>query len=149
MTWTSHLRPALAGLSIYDSPAVSARARLHANECAEPWPAEVMAELGRRLQSQELGRYPDSSGRSLRELLSQRHSCHPDAVVLGNGSDEVISLLLTALAGWFTGDDRGAGRAATGWGAAVPVRRVARGRCADGARDLAPASGAAWAAGRK
>ena len=99
MTWTSHLRPALAGLSIYDSPAVSARARLHANECAEPWPPEVMAELGRRLQAVELGRYPDSSGRGLRELLAERHGCHPDAVVLGNGSDEVISLLLTALAG--------------------------------------------------
>ena len=99
MTWTSHLRPALAGLNIYDSPAVSARARLHANECAEPWPAEVMAELARRLQSVELGRYPDSSGRALRELLAERHQCHPDALVLGNGSDEVISLLLTALAG--------------------------------------------------
>lgn len=99
MTWTSHLRPALAGLSIYDAPASSARARLHANECAEPWPAEVMAELGRRLQTLELGRYPDGSGRPLRELLAEQHGCHPDAVVLGNGSDEIISLLLTALAG--------------------------------------------------
>ncbi|MBK7828048.1 histidinol-phosphate transaminase [Nannocystis sp.] len=99
MTWTSHLRPALAGLDIYDSPQVAARARLHANECPEPWPAEVMAELGRRVESVELGRYPDASGRSLRHLLARQHGCDPDAIVLGNGSDEVISLLLTALAG--------------------------------------------------
>ena len=103
MSWTSHLRPALAGLAVYetgsDLPQTPPRARLHANECPEPWPAEVMAELGRRLQGVELGRYPDSSGRSLRALLAERHGCDPDAVVLGNGSDEVISLLLTALAG--------------------------------------------------
>jgi histidinol-phosphate aminotransferase len=98
-SWTSHLRPALAGLTVYDTAQAPARARLHANECPEPWPAEVMAELGRRLHAVELGRYPDASGRSLRELLAARHGCAPDAVVLGNGSDEIISLLLTALAG--------------------------------------------------
>ncbi len=102
--WTRHLRPALAGLAVYDAlphdPArPPARARLHANECPEPWPPEVMAELGRRIQDLELGRYPDSSGRALRELLGRAHGCDPERVVLGNGSDEVISLLLTALAG--------------------------------------------------
>lgn len=103
MSWTSHLRPALAGLTVYetgsDLPRTPPRARLHANECPEPWPEEAMAELARRLQQVELGRYPDSSGRSLRELLAQRHGCDPDMIVLGNGSDEIISLLLTALAG--------------------------------------------------
>lgn len=97
--WTRHLRPALAGLEIYDAPQVPARARLHANECAEPWPPEVMAELGKRLQAVELGRYPDTSGRGLRALLAERHGVSPDAIVLGNGSDELISLLITALAG--------------------------------------------------
>jgi len=103
--WTRHLRPALAGLTVYealgpaDADAAPPRARLHANECPEPWPPEVMAALGQRIQDLELGRYPDSSGRSLRELLAQRHGCEPERVVLGNGSDEVISLLLTALAG--------------------------------------------------
>jgi histidinol-phosphate aminotransferase len=103
--WTRHLRPALAGLAVYealgpaDADAAPPRARLHANECPEPWPPEVMAALGQRIQDLELGRYPDSSGRSLRELLAKRHGCEPERVVLGNGSDEVISLLLTALAG--------------------------------------------------
>ncbi len=100
--WTRHLRPALAGLAVYEmsTPSqVPIRARLHANECPEPWPAEVMAELARRVEKVELGRYPDSSGRSLRELLATRHGCDPDQLILGNGSDEIISLLITALAG--------------------------------------------------
>lgn len=99
--WARHLRPALAGLAVYEAADAAAppRARLHANECPEPWPPEVMAALGRRIQDLELGRYPDSSGRTLRELLARAHGCEPERVVLGNGSDEVISLLLTALAG--------------------------------------------------
>jgi len=97
--WTRHLRPALAGLAVYDAAQPPARARLHANECPEPWPPEVMAELGRRVEALELGRYPDGSGRALRELLARAHGCDPERVVLGNGSDEIIALLLTALAG--------------------------------------------------
>src|SRR5690606_8784956 len=44
-------------------------------------------------------RYPDTSGRTLRRVLAERHNCSPDRIVLGNGSDEIISLLLTALSG--------------------------------------------------
>ena len=102
--WTRHLRPALAGLAVYESALEAPqggpiKARLHANECPEPWPAEVMHELGERLFTVELGRYPDSSGRHLRELLASKHGCALDQVILGNGSDEIISLILTALAG--------------------------------------------------
>lgn len=98
-TWTRHLRPALAGLDVYDHEPTPARARLHANECAEPWPPEVMAAVAKRIEQVELGRYPDTSGRGLRKRIAERHGCSPDAVVLGNGSDEVISFLITALGG--------------------------------------------------
>ena len=54
--------------------------------------AEVVADL-------ELNRYPDTSGRTLRQVLAERHDCDPERVVLGNGSDEIISILLTALSG--------------------------------------------------
>lgn len=97
--WTRHLRPSLAALDVYDIEPVQARARLAANECAEPWPAEVMAAVAKRVADVELGRYPDTSGRKLRKILAARHGVEPEAVVLGNGSDEVISFLLTALGG--------------------------------------------------
>ncbi len=98
LPWASHLRSTLAGLSIYDVPPADACvARLHANECPEPWPAAVMDRLAAVVRDIELGRYPDTSGRSLRARLAQRHGCDPDRVVLGNGSDEIIALLLMAL----------------------------------------------------
>lgn len=97
--WRAHLRPSLAELSVYDVPRRSARARMHANENPEPWPTEVMTELAQVVAAVELGRYPDTSGRELRAVLGQRFACEPSRVVLGNGSDEVISLLLVALGG--------------------------------------------------
>lgn len=99
MSWQKHLRPALAELSIYDVPPAVARARLHANECPEPWPAAVMDALAQVIREVELNRYPDTSGRSLRKLIAEHHGCEPGRVVLGNGSDEIISILQTALSG--------------------------------------------------
>jgi histidinol-phosphate aminotransferase len=97
--WTRHLRPALAGLDVYDIEPVPAKARLAANELAEPWPMEVVQEIGKRVAQIELNRYPDTSGRKLRALLAQRHGVEPEAVVIGCGSDEIIGFLLTALGG--------------------------------------------------
>lgn len=97
MSWRKHLRPGLAQLEIYDVPPSDAPTRLHANECPEPWPPAVLEALGREVAGLELNRYPDTSGRELRALLGAKHGVDPDRVVLGNGSDEVISILLTAL----------------------------------------------------
>jgi histidinol-phosphate aminotransferase len=100
MSWREHLRPPLRELGMYDvEPADASLARLHANECPEPWPVEVMDAVADTVRAVELGRYPDTSGRKLRALLGQRFGCEPDRVVLGNGSDEVIAMLLLALSG--------------------------------------------------
>lgn len=99
MTWQQHLRPSLADLEVYDLAPSLAPSRMHANECPEPWPEHVRAALGEVVHTIELNRYPDTSGRSLRKLLADQHRCDPSRIVLGNGSDEVISLLLTALSG--------------------------------------------------
>ena len=99
LAWERHLRPALRGLRPYPVDLRPARARLHANECPEPWPPEVLDELAALVRSMELGRYPDAAPDRLRRALAARHGCEPARVVLGDGSDEVIAILLTALAG--------------------------------------------------
>ncbi|MGY0237005.1 pyridoxal phosphate-dependent aminotransferase [Longispora urticae] len=53
----------------------------------------------REAVSRELGclnRYPDAMGQSLTTAVAEKHDCHPDQIVLGNGVDEL--LLLSALA---------------------------------------------------
>ncbi len=97
--WAAHLRPTLAGLSVYDVPPATEPARMHANENPFPWPAEIMDALAEVLRGVELNRYPDTSGRRLRAVLGERHGVDPERIVLGNGSDEIIAFLLTALCG--------------------------------------------------
>src|SRR2546426_8017386 len=41
-----------------------------------------------------LNRYPDGSGFYLRQALAKKHGVMPDQVVLGNGSNELIELLV-------------------------------------------------------
>ncbi|MFC1798430.1 histidinol-phosphate transaminase [Thermodesulfobacteriota bacterium] len=44
-----------------------------------------------------LHRYPDSSGYELIEKIAEKQSVKPENVVLGNGSDDIIGMLTTAL----------------------------------------------------
>ncbi|MFQ5486162.1 MAG: pyridoxal phosphate-dependent aminotransferase, partial [Desulfobacterales bacterium] len=43
---------------------------------------------------EKLNRYPDSSGSGLIKKISEYHSVQPSNIVLGNGSDEVITMLV-------------------------------------------------------
>lgn len=98
-SWRRHLRPTLAELEVYDVEPSQAPARMHANECPEPWPLAARDAFAQVVRELELNRYPDTSGRTLRRVLSERHRCDPERIVLGNGSDEIIAMLLTALSG--------------------------------------------------
>src|SRR5205085_595800 len=42
----------------------------------------------------DLNRYPDGSGHYLRQALAKRHGVTPEQVILGNGSNELIELLV-------------------------------------------------------
>jgi len=50
----------------------------------------IVAALG------SLNRYPDGSGFYLRQALAKRHGLTPDHIVLGNGSNELIELIVRA-----------------------------------------------------
>ena len=45
LPWARHLRPTLRDVTVYDVPPAKAPARLHANECPEPWPEDVTDAL--------------------------------------------------------------------------------------------------------
>lgn len=103
MSVFEHLRPGIAKVSalrLLDyASAGPALARLDCNElCLPPSEAEL-ARYREALASVALHRYPDVSGTPLREALAQRWGVAPDEILLGNGSIELIALLLVALGG--------------------------------------------------
>lgn len=68
--------------------------KLASNE--NPWPPSprVLETLREALTT--LNRYPDGSGYYLRQALAKRHGVSPEAVILGNGSNELLELLARA-----------------------------------------------------
>jgi len=97
--WSSVLRPELADLASYvpaDPPGVSAR--LDANEAPPLTSLRVREAVARAVAETALERYPDARMRELRGRLAERTGARADDLLVGTGSDEVISLLLTALA---------------------------------------------------
>ncbi|HZZ85775.1 MAG TPA: aminotransferase class I/II-fold pyridoxal phosphate-dependent enzyme [Anaeromyxobacteraceae bacterium] len=103
MSWKDHLREAIFGLELYRPfeyrPGL---VRLDANECSFPLEQEDRELMAAALGEVLVHRYPEVSGRPLREALAVRWRVSPDQIILGNGSDEIISVLYTAF---------GAGRA--------------------------------------
>lgn len=87
----------LRGTAAYDVPVPPRTvAKLDANELPYALPAELRAELARRLSEVALERYPDAAARGLRGVLARRLGVAGDQLVFGNGSDELIAILCSA-----------------------------------------------------
>lgn len=73
--------------------------KLDAMENPYPLPRAARDELVRRLGAVELNRYPDPQARALTARLRQTFGIDPRwQILLGNGSDEIIQILIAALA---------------------------------------------------
>jgi histidinol-phosphate aminotransferase len=90
---------ALRGSKAYHVPKPShVVAKLDANEFPYPMPAELQTQLAQTLQHVALERYPDANLSALRAHLAQQVGLREDRFVFGNGSDELISMLVNAFA---------------------------------------------------
>src|SRR5579884_540683 len=97
--WSALLRPELAELAAYvpaDPPGV--RVRLDANEAPPLASPRVREAVARAIERTALQRYPDARARELKARIAERIGGRPEEMLVGTGSDEVIALLLTALA---------------------------------------------------
>ena len=74
-------------------------AKLDANELPYALPPELRAKLGAALAEVPLERYPDPNATRLRALLAAQLGVATEQLVFGNGSDELIALLVEAFAG--------------------------------------------------
>lgn len=78
-------------------PHVAEPIKLSSNESAlGPSPDAVQAYLG---VAGRLHRYPDGAQTELREAIAEVHGLEAEQIVCGNGSDEIINLLIRAYVG--------------------------------------------------
>lgn len=91
---TVHLRPEILSLPAYKQgrPAPANAFKLSSNENPYPtpvWVTDAMAEAS-------AGRYPESTSRSVREVIAERWGCDVDEVIVGAGSVSILYQLAQA-----------------------------------------------------
>lgn len=86
-------------LQAYDPSTGAYPVRLDANESFFPLGPELMAEVLEAVEKVEFQRYPDPYAAELCAAAADFFGVKPEEVVAGNGSDELIMLILSAFAG--------------------------------------------------
>jgi histidinol-phosphate aminotransferase len=93
------VRPELRALGAYHLDLTPSRHKLDQNEVPWDLPRRFKEEMAARLLAADWARYPDFHADELRRDLARLHG-HPfEGVLVGNGSNELLSVALTALAG--------------------------------------------------
>lgn len=81
-------------LKAYHVETVDCEVKLHANENPFPPSPELLQQLQNNLEKFELNRYPDPDCVELKQAISGRTGQSVDHLTVGNGSDELIQLIL-------------------------------------------------------
>jgi len=68
--------------------------KLHANENSFSPPAEILDLFQDTFRTFQWNRYPDPDSQKLKETLSRRLDVTPEHITIGNGSDELIQILI-------------------------------------------------------
>ena len=95
----SVVRPEVLAQAAYRVESTQGFVLLHANESPHPLPAELRARLAEAVAGVALHRYPDGAGAAVKAALAGTLPLPEGAaLMLGNGSDELIQILTTAVA---------------------------------------------------
>ena len=93
------LRPGVRAMSGYipgEQPRDGAFVKLNTNENPYPPSPRVFEALREALTGDRLRRYPDPTGVHFRRTAGRVLSVDPDAVLIGNGSDDVLTIVTRA-----------------------------------------------------
>lgn len=93
------LRPEIAALSPYQVADAAGLIKLDAMENPHPFPAELVEAWLETLRAVPLNRYPSADAPDLKSALRATMGVPADCgILLGNGSDEILQMLMLALA---------------------------------------------------
>ncbi|MDR0314998.1 MAG: histidinol-phosphate transaminase [Oscillospiraceae bacterium] len=90
------LNEKIKDLKPYDPICGEYEVRLDSNESFILPPQDIREKILKALQKVDLNRYPDSKATEVCAEFARLYDLAPDLVVAGNGSDELISVIMTA-----------------------------------------------------
>jgi histidinol-phosphate aminotransferase len=88
------VRPSVRTLKAYHVDNYDCKIKLHANENPFQLPPEILDLVSAGFKNFQFNRYPDPSCQKLREAISNITEISPENLVVGNGSDELLQLIL-------------------------------------------------------
>ncbi len=91
------VRPELRRLTVYHLDLSPCRHKLDQNESPYEPPARLKRQVAAQLLAADWARYPDFHADALRRDLGAFHGWPPAGVVVGNGSNELLDVCLSAL----------------------------------------------------
>jgi len=101
MATPSYFRPCIERMEGYvpgAQPSGRVFAKLNANENPYP-PSPRVLEALRATASEGLRLYPDSLARPLRARIAEYHGLSPEQVLVGNGSDDLLTMIIRSFVG--------------------------------------------------
>jgi len=93
----SRVSQEIRDITPYSVPHIDCRVKLDGNESPFSLPQDVQEKLELSLKEIEVNRYPDPEAERLIEILSKVSEFPKGGILLGNGSDELIGMLITTL----------------------------------------------------
>lgn len=83
----------------YSVPGIECPVRLDGNESPFATNPQMLEEIYKKLSSIELNRYPDPDCKRLKDIVSNMIGFNKDGILFGNGSDELIQMLVETFTG--------------------------------------------------
>src|SRR5947208_15458722 len=93
------LRPNIRAMAAYtpgEQPRDGSFLKLNTNENPYPPSPRVFEALREALTGDRLRKYPDPMGTAFRQAAGRVLGIDPDAILIGNGSDDVLTILTRA-----------------------------------------------------
>jgi histidinol-phosphate aminotransferase len=95
----SRVRSEILELSAYSVPDYNCNIKLDGNESPFNLPADIRGKVQLKINDLSINRYPDPNALKLRKQISDISGLQPEQIVLGNGSDELIEMIIRGFAG--------------------------------------------------
>ncbi len=86
----------MAGYTPGEQPRGGPIIKLNTNENPYPPSPRVLEAIGECLKTDRLRKYPDPLGHAFRQTASRLFDVDPDGILIGNGSDDVLTVLTRA-----------------------------------------------------
>ncbi len=96
----AHLHPYIPGKPVeqlLEEKGLASAIKLASNENPYGPPPKAIEAI--REYASDVHRYPDGDAGDLKEALAEKHGVKPDNILLGNGSNEVLELIIRTFAG--------------------------------------------------